>query len=102
MRLSFRADPDVALSYCHLEVVDSAGRQYTVDSSDEIDLCVPEGHEGPSPALFKGTKRGAVEKGHQRPTSWTVKPVVLVKDGARITEARLWFDRPDYVALPHP
>ncbi|RLV51129.1 hypothetical protein D9V37_04210 [Nocardioides mangrovicus] len=103
VRLGFSADPSVALSGCQLTVVDAAGHQYDVNGLPVSQtLCVPDGHEGPSPALYKGAKRGAVEKGHQRPRTWTTSPVVLVPTGARPVEVRVWFARPDYVSLRLP
>lgn len=101
--LSFRAAPSMALSYCNVALVDVDGNRFGGDQSDPVrqsNKCVPEGHEGPTAALFKGQLRGAVPPGAERPPSWSVAPVVLVRHGAHIRAAWLWFDRPDYVVLP--
>lgn len=104
VHLEFRAAPDQTMASCHVELLDSDGNEYTADSfpQGQVNICVPEGHEGPALAQFKDQRRGAVEAGHERPGTWRVAPVLVVKEGVRITEARVWWTYPAYVSLAAP
>jgi hypothetical protein len=103
--LDFRAAPDQDLNYCKVVLVDDAGRRFGGDTSDVLDqvnLCLPEGHGGPETPLLKGSKRGVVPPGEERPESWSVEPIVLVPEGARPTSVWVSFSPPEYVRLPLP
>jgi hypothetical protein len=103
--LDFRAEPDQDLNYCRVMLVDADGVRYGGDTSDLLDqtnLCVPEDHPGPSSPLLKGSRRGVVPQGAERPASWSVEPIVLVPRDARPTSVWVTFTPPDYVRLPLP
>jgi hypothetical protein len=101
--LDWAAEPDQVLSGCTVAVVDSDGRRYErVDSFTQGNMCVPFGHEGPSAPGLEGDVRGTVEPGTARPPTWTTRSSFVVPDGVRVTRVLVWWERPDYVALPVP
>jgi hypothetical protein len=101
--LDWKADPDQVLFGCKVTLVDDHGRQY--QATDDLDLpdpCVPEDQPGPEGAYDSSEPRGYVEKGAARPPTWTTSPRFLVPVGVHLTQVRIWWDLPDYVALPVP
>lgn len=93
VHLDWEADPDQAMKYCQIALVDDRGRRYEIAGQAQADPCTPDGHGGPDP----GT--GLTPPGEGRPRTWSTAPVFLVPEGVRITQVRLWWELPDYVSL---
>lgn len=102
--LEIEAAPDQDLNYCNVALVDEDGNVYGDDTFDPVDQqlnkCVPADRPGPEPVLDKTGRRGVRAAGTEpRPGSWSVAPVVLARQGVRITAARLTWLPNDYVTL---
>jgi hypothetical protein len=94
VHLDWKADPSQLLAGCRIDLVDAEGRRYEVpDSFGSFDQCVPADHPGP-------LGPGAVDPDQQRPASWSTAPTFLVPQSLKVTEVRIWWTMPDYVALP--
>lgn len=106
VHLDFEADPREDMNYCTVSLVDSEDTRYSLqasgDPTGQSNVCVPEATPGPRTPILKGEKRGQVDPALARPRTWSVEPVVLVKDGTKPVEARLAFSWPEYVVLPLP
>jgi len=99
--LDWEADPSQTLRYCTVSLVDDQGRRYDTDQANQLDPCTPEGHDGPDQPLSADGDRLAPE-GAERPPAWSTAAVVLVPEGRRITQVRVWWETPDYVQLSAP
>ncbi|WP_258723856.1 hypothetical protein [Cellulomonas sp. NS3] len=107
--LSLEADPDVPLASCRLALRDEDGTRYgyrppgfeSVRSAAARPMypCVPDETPGPFESLGALDDALTPDDSPARPASWTVEPVVVVPDGARVEAALLWWREPVYVAL---
>lgn len=102
--LSFKADPDQSVYACQLALRGANGDRYVFDpdmvgvAQVELAPCHTFGQPGPKPALFKGGTRGVIE-GEERPPEWEMHPVVLVPEGAEVTDVLIWWEMPDHLRL---
>jgi hypothetical protein len=99
VHLDWQADPDQTIKLCQVALVDDEGRRYEQAGDGQPDPCTPDGHGGPEPANVKGSVRGAVPDGEERPPTWSTAPVFLLPAGVRVTRVLVWWDFPDYVSL---
>ena len=99
VHLDWEADPDQAIKYCSVALVDDEGRRYEPVGNAQPDSCTPDGHGGPDPAQFDGQVRGQVPDGEDRPPTWSTAPAFLVPDGVEIRRVLVWWELPDYVSL---
>jgi hypothetical protein len=102
--LSLTADPDLVLLGCSLAVRDASGTRYDYVANawgarQGLAPCVPMDAPGPWPSLGDLDDTITHEDTPPRPGTWTVSPVVVVPDGADITEVVLWWQKPQYVLL---
>ncbi|MBB2921135.1 hypothetical protein [Cellulomonas cellasea] len=105
--LSLEADPDLPLALCRLALRDADGTRYDYEGPDAgevttarpISPCVPGDTPGPSESVGRLDALLSADERDPRPRSWTVEPVVVVPDDARVDEVLLWWREPVYVAL---
>lgn len=105
VHLDFKAAPGADLGFCWVMLVDEDGNRYGGEIFDPVgqaNKCVPNDTPGPRRPFSKEEKRGEIEPGLERPETWDVEPVVLVKKGVRITSALVGFQEPEYVVLTAP
>lgn len=106
VHLDFEADPQQDMNYCTVSLIDVDDNHYVLPSSGgptgAINFCVPLDTPGPTTPLLKEDKRGQTEFTEPRPRKWSVEPIVLAKEGAKLTEARIAFSWPEFVTLPLP
>lgn len=103
VELAFEADADQLLSGCRLELLGDDGVRYGGEGFDPLgqgDLCVPANRSGPMNAYLEGQER--IDDGKPRPPEWTVTWSAVVPVDAVLTEVRLSYEPPDYVALRIP
>lgn len=105
VNLSFEAEPDQSVTGCWLALVDGDGNHYEFDegfldiSQAEPFPCHELASPGPRSPFLEGQTRD-VAPGEERPESWQMAPVILVPEDAEITEARMWWQPPEYLSLP--
>jgi hypothetical protein len=107
--LSLRADPDLPLAMCRLALRDEDGTRYDYrapgfdvldpTSAQPASPCVPDASPGPAESLGDLDEKLSDDERPARPGSWTVEPVVVVPQGARVAEVLVWWREPVYVAL---
>lgn len=106
VHLDFEADPMQDMNNCVVSLLDTEDNHYRLEMSGpptgQSNNCVPLDTPGPRQPLFKEEKRGQLEGTQPRPRKWSVEPILLVKEGAKLTEARVAFQWPEYVVLPMP
>jgi hypothetical protein len=100
--LDWAADPDQALRFCTVSLVDDEGRRYDTDDEHIFSTCTQDGHAGPDDPTSPDDVRGTVPEGEERPSTWSTRPVVLVPDGRKITQVLVWWETPRYVKLSVP
>ena len=91
--------PGQTLGFCTVSLVDDHGHRYDTEHSSQLDPCTLEGHQGPDDPSPDDERPGARGRG---PPAWSTAAVVLVPQGRRITQVRVWWAPPDYVQLSVP
>lgn len=107
VRLHFDVDPAIAMTLCHVAVIDTGGDTYESQFGDfrttvslPTQKCVPDDTPGPETALGSKAKPKLAEGQQPRPRSYDTEVYIVVRTDSRPHEVRVWWTNPDYAEFP--
>ncbi len=102
--MDLSADPEQILVGCHVDVIDTEGREFSFESIHikkplvaKVSPCLNAGERGPDWKLTEGQKPSEPEP---RPEKWSTVADVLMAEDSVPARVRIWWETPKAIEVP--